>query len=145
MLPRHFASLVFLLAFSHLSHAASILDDGFRDYRIKGASAALRTWGYKSNLLNNPETQPKYATLMDFDKLLGACLSHENFQEIPLGSGSRLVRISARFEKGSLFFSFLVFTDKLGEETINVLRWSADPEEVWPEYSLSHLKPAPRD
>ena len=116
--------------------ASSIVEEGFADFRARGAEAALKTWGKSSSDPANLDEQGKFQELIRQEKLLGACLGYEIRFKCDLGSGSSLYLISSRFDKGTLFFRFLVFTDTLNRSSLTLLHWSPDPVGVWPEKVL---------
>lgn len=73
--------------------------------------------------------------LRDLEERYGRCRSHEILEVAPVGGQSSLVYVAARFEKGAVFFRFLVH-QRLTQEVINGIELSADPADVFPEKLL---------
>jgi hypothetical protein len=130
-----FVSLFCCLAFISTLHAddLKLVNTGFAQFRAAGASAALDSWTFESRWLTPDSLKETRENLVAAQKLLGDCLRHQIVLNQDVGGGSRVVCASAQLRAGTLFFRFVVFQDTLGQQYINGLRWSADPQEVWPE------------
>lgn len=136
---KFFAILLLTVTSLTQLHAVSLVEEGFADFRARGAAAATKTWSRESAdplLMENA----RLGELVAREKQLGPLLGHEVRFENNLGSGSRIFLISARFEKAVIFFRVIEFTDTLKKPSISLIRWSMDPAEVWPERVL-YYKP----
>lgn len=109
-----------------------IVERGFAELRGQGADAAFARW-----LVNSPPGTGKASlgVLRELETRYGRCRSHQVLEIVPVGAQSSLVYVAARFDKGAVFFRFIVH-QRLTQEVINGIELSADPVDVFPEKLL---------
>lgn len=108
------------------------LTAGLRQVQAGRADLAIARWVQDGLAARDPAFQRTSGALAQTLADLGPFESWTVLQSTPLGEGVRLVALSGRFDRGTLFLRVLAF-ERNGREVVNRLAWSLDPVEVLPE------------
>ena len=113
--------------FSLQAELVSRLDDGLRDYRLKGVLSALDIWTKNGPLRSDAQFQNKIESLKNLDQRLGECVSTEIIKSIPYTTFSRETVVGIQYARGSLYFRFIISRYR-NEDFISLIDWSLDPQ-----------------
>ena len=112
------------------------IDDGYFYWRTMGYRETFRIWSRGGLLENDKAFLRKVDSFAEVIAGLGAYVDHRILTVVPSGPSTYVLYDSARFEKGSVFFRFVVYT-RYQEKYFNRIQWSLDPAEILPEYLMA--------
>ena len=112
------------------------IDDGYFYWRTSGYRETFRMWSRGGLLENDKAFQRKVDSFAEIISSLGAYVDHRILTVVPSGPSTYVLYDSARFDKGSVFFRFVVYT-RYQEKFFNRIQWSLDPAEILPEYLMA--------
>lgn len=103
-----------------------LVDLGFTDFRASSYTKAFATWSYGGPLAQDAQYGKRLAASATFWTSLGRCLGYDEGQVQPISARTDLVTLAAQFDRGEVFFRFVVYHD-LGRTTITSIDWATDP------------------
>jgi hypothetical protein len=112
------------------------IDDGYFYWRTAGYRETFRVWSRGGLLENDKAFLSKVDSFADIMAALGTYVDHRILTVVPSGPSTYVIYDSARFEKGSVFFRFVVYT-RYQDKFFNRIQWSLDPAEILPEYLMA--------
>ncbi len=106
--------------------APGLINLGFTDFRASGYPKAFATWSYGGPLAQDANYGKRLVASASFWNSLGRCLGYDEVDAQPISHRSTLVTLTAQFDRGEVFFRFIVYND-LGRSTITAIDWATDP------------------
>lgn len=103
-----------------------LVDLGFSDFRYDGYGKAFRTWAYGGPLEQDIRFAKRLEAAAGFWNALGRNLGYDDVTIQAVSSRSELVMLTAQFERGEVFFRFIIYRG-LGRYSITSVEWSTDP------------------
>ncbi|PAW86778.1 MAG: hypothetical protein B9S26_15265 [Opitutia bacterium Tous-C4FEB] len=106
--------------------APGLVDLGFTDFRASGYTKAFATWAYGGPLAQDANYGKRLVASTSFWNSLGRCRSYDEVDAQPISNRSTVVTLTAQFDRGEVFFRFIVYND-LGRSSITSIDWATDP------------------
>lgn len=103
-----------------------LVDLGFNDFRGSGYAKAFSTWAYGGPLEQDTAWAKRLGATASFWNSLGRFLSYNDVDVRAISGRSIVVRLSAQFDRGEVFFRFIVYQEA-GRSTVTSVKWSTDP------------------
>lgn len=112
-----------------LAAVPDLVHVGFSDFKAFGYPKAFITWSFGGPLAQDTRWQKRLGDAAPFWNSLGRCLSYDQVQVQSISSRSSEVTLAAQFERGEVFFRFIVY-NVMGRQTITSIEWATDPAQL---------------
>lgn len=110
-----------------------VLKDGFAAYKNKGSTSAIKTWLKGSPLEGSTAALSQANILNQVQDFYGKYSSYEILRVHPVDARTTMVLGVLDFEKGPLFYKFLLYKTKAGTWIVDFFMFNTEPEKVWPD------------